>query len=108
MPCATGTRLIAPCWASSTAIAGSTKIGHHCTIGGCVGIVGHIEITDNVTITGMSMVSHNIKEPGIYSSGTPLETNARWHRNSVRFKQLDDMARRLKKLESRLEDNNNG
>jgi len=94
--------------ASSTAIAGSAKIGRQCTIGGCVGIVGHIEITDNVTITGMSMVSHSIKEPGIYSSGTPLETNARWHRNSVRFKQLDEMARRLKQLEARLEDKHNG
>jgi UDP-3-O-[3-hydroxymyristoyl] glucosamine N-acyltransferase len=94
--------------ASATAIAGSTKIGRHCTIGGLVGIVGHIEIADNVMITGMSMVSHNIKEPGTYSSGTPLDTNAHWHRNSVRFKQLDEMARRLKQLEARLEDNNNG
>lgn len=94
--------------ASATAIAGSTRIGSHCTIGGLVGIVGHIDIADNVMITGMSMVSHNIKEPGTYSSGTPLEPNARWHRNSVRFKQLDEMARRIKQLEARLEDNNNG
>lgn len=88
--------------ASCTAVAGSAKIGKHCAIGGAVGIVGHLEITDNVTITGMSFVSHAITEPGVYSSGTPLEENAKWHRNFIRIKQLDEMARRLKKLEKHL------
>jgi len=88
--------------AACTAVAGSAIIGKHCAIGGCVGIVGHIEIADNVTITGMSHVSRAISTSGIYSSGTPLEENATWHRNFIRLKQLDDMARRLKKLEKRL------
>ncbi len=88
--------------AACTAVAGSAIIGKHCAIGGCVGIVGHIEIADNVTITGMSHVSRAISKPGVYSSGTPLEENAAWHRNFIRLKQLDDMARRLKKLEKRL------
>ncbi len=92
--------------AACTAVAGSTHIGQYCAIGGCVGIVGHIEIADNVTITGMSHVSQSISEAGVYSSGTPLEQNAQWHRNFVRLKQLDDMARRLKKLEKRLHANN--
>ena len=85
--------------AACTAIAGSAQIGKQCAIGGCVGIVGHLEITDNVTITGMSHVSQSITKPGVYSSGTPLEENNKWHRNFVRLKQLDDMARRLKKIE---------
>lgn len=70
--------------AACTAVAGSTRIGRACAIGGCVGIVGHLEITDNVTITGMSHVSQSITEAGVYSSGTPLEKNAQWHRNFVR------------------------
>lgn len=85
--------------AACTAIAGSARIGKQCAIGGCVGIVGHLDITDNVTITGMSHVSQSISKPGVYSSGTPLEENNKWHRNFVRLKQLDDIARRLKKLE---------
>ena len=85
--------------AACTAIAGSARIGKQCAIGGCVGIVGHLEITDNVTITGMSHVSQPITKPGVYSSGTPLEENKKWHRNFVRLKQLDDIARRVKKLE---------
>ena len=91
--------------AACTAVAGSTHIGEHCAIGGCVGIVGHLEIADNVTITGMSHVSQSIPEAGVYSSGTPLETNAQWHRNFIRLKQLDDMSRRLKKLEKQMDAN---
>lgn len=87
--------------AAATAIAGSARIGKHCTIAGMVGIAGHIEIADNVTITAMSLVTHSIREPGIYSSGTTLEPNKLWRKNAVRFKQLDDMAKRIKTLESR-------
>ena len=94
--------------AGCAGIAGSARIGKHCALGGGVGIVGHLQIADNVIVTGMSMVSHTITEPGVYSSGTPLQENAKWHRNYVRFKQLDDMARRLKRLEKQLDEKNTG
>jgi len=86
--------------AGCTGIAGSARIGARCTIGGGVGIVGHTEIADDVHITGMSFVAHSIRKPGVYSSGTPLEANREWRRNYARFHQLDDMARRLRKLEA--------
>jgi UDP-3-O-[3-hydroxymyristoyl] glucosamine N-acyltransferase len=88
--------------AACTAVAGSTKIGKYCAIGGTVGIVGHLEIADRVQITGMSMVTQSITEPGTYSSGTPLEPNAQWRRNFARFKQLDELWRRMKALEAEL------
>ncbi len=88
--------------ASSTAIAGSTKIGKHCRIAGMVGIVGHLQIADNVTITGKSMVSGSIRKAGAYSSGTPLEPSQQWRKNTVRFRHLDKMAKRLNKLEKQL------
>ncbi|ALP53118.1 UDP-3-O-(3-hydroxymyristoyl)glucosamine N-acyltransferase [Candidatus Tenderia electrophaga] len=91
--------------AGATAIAGSTRIGKRCQIGGAVGIVGHLEIVDDVYITAMSLVTGNIRRPGLYSSGTPLADNKEWRRNAARFGQLDDMARRLKALEKKLEDN---
>ncbi len=93
--------------ASSSAIAGSTTIGKHCKIAGMVGIVGHLQIADNVTVTGKSMVSSSIKKAGVYSSGTPLDNNAQWRKNTVRFKHLDDIAKRLNKLEKQLAGNNN-
>lgn len=86
-----------------SAIAGSSKIGAYCAIGGAVGIVGHLTIADHVLITAMSLVTHSIKNPGVYSSGTPLDTNKSWHRNSVRFKKLDEMAKRMKQLETQIE-----
>ncbi|MDH5324758.1 MAG: UDP-3-O-(3-hydroxymyristoyl)glucosamine N-acyltransferase [Gammaproteobacteria bacterium] len=84
---------------ASAAIAGSTRIGRCCAIGGQAGIVGHVEITDNVTITAKTFVMQSIKEPGVYSSGVTAETNEKWRKNSIRFRQLDDMARKLKQLE---------
>lgn len=88
--------------AGCTAIAGSTKIGKHCRIAGMVGIVGHLEIADNVTVTAKSLVTGSIKKAGIYSAGTPLEPSQKWRKNTVRFKQLDEMAKRLNKLEKQL------
>jgi UDP-3-O-[3-hydroxymyristoyl] glucosamine N-acyltransferase len=89
--------------AAATAVAGSTSIGESCAIGGKVGIVGHLEITNNVQITGMSQVTQSVLEPGVYSSGTPLELNKNWHRNYLRFKQLDSIARQVNKLQKRVE-----
>jgi UDP-3-O-[3-hydroxymyristoyl] glucosamine N-acyltransferase len=88
--------------AGCTAIAGSTNIGKHCRIAGMVGIVGHLEIADNVTVTAKSLVSSSIKKAGVYSAGTPLEPSQQWRKNTIRFKHLDDMAKRLNALEKQL------
>lgn len=85
--------------AACSGISGSTKIGKNCMISGMVGFTGHFEIADNVIITGMTMVSKSIKEPGIYSSGTAMESHETWLKNAVRFRQLDRMAKKLEKLE---------
>lgn len=88
--------------AGCTVVAGSTKIGRYCVIGGSVGINGHIEITDGVQITGMSMITKSLLEKGVYSSGTPASSNLEWRKNSVRFRQLDQMYQRLRDLEQQV------
>jgi UDP-3-O-[3-hydroxymyristoyl] glucosamine N-acyltransferase len=88
--------------AGCTGISGSTRIGKRCVIGGAVGFVGHIEITDDVHITGMSFVHKSITAPGVYSSGTPLEPTRKWRKNFVRFRQLNELARRVHYLETLL------
>ncbi len=85
--------------AACVGIAGSVTIGKRCTIGGGAGINGHIEIADDVHITGMTMVTKTILQPGVYSSGIPVEPNAVWKKNVVRLRQLEDIMRRLKVLE---------
>jgi UDP-3-O-[3-hydroxymyristoyl] glucosamine N-acyltransferase len=82
-----------------TCIAGSTKVGAHCLIGGSVGIRDNIEIADHTVITGRTFVSSSITTAGVYSSSILMDTNENWRRNVARFKQLDDMAKRLKNLE---------
>ena len=65
-----------------------------------VGVVGHVEICDNVHVTGMTMVTKSITEPGSYSSGTPMTSTRDWKRNAVGFAQLDAIRKRLKALET--------
>lgn len=88
--------------AGCAGVAGSATIGKNCIIGGGTCINGHVEIGDQVHMTGMTMATHSISEPGVYSSGTGVEANSKWRKSAVRIKQLDDMFRRLKALEKRL------
>lgn len=81
--------------AGCAAVAGSARIGRYCLIGGAAGVVGHLEICDKVVVTAMSLVTSSIREPGEYSSGTPLMDNRSWRKNAARFKQLDALARRI-------------
>ena len=85
--------------AGSVGISGSVTIGRHCQIGGQVGFVGHLSVVDNVIITGRSMVTQSVTQPGIYSGGLPMDEAARFRKNAARFRRLDDLARRLAALE---------
>ena len=89
--------------AACTGVSGSATIGKHCMIAGMVGFAGHVSTVDHVVITGMTVVSKNVNEPGVYSSGTGIEPHQRWRKNAVRFRQLDEMSKRLKGVEDELE-----
>lgn len=81
--------------AGCVALAGSARIGKRCQIGGASSINGHIEITDDVIITGMSGVPNSIKSPGVYSSAIPVTDNKIWKRNIIRFKNLDEIIKKI-------------
>lgn len=87
-----------------SALAGSVKVGKYCVLGGGSGFVGHISIADKVQISARTLVGKSITEAGMYSSGTGHMKTRDWKRSIVRFEQLDDMAKRLKKLEKQLID----
>ncbi|SFC38378.1 UDP-3-O-[3-hydroxymyristoyl] glucosamine N-acyltransferase [Marinospirillum celere] len=89
--------------AAFVGISGSTKIGSNCLLGGSSGYAGHISICDNVQITGMGMVTGNITEPGTYSSGTGLLPSNHWRKSAVRFRQLDELSQKVRRLEKRLD-----
>jgi UDP-3-O-[3-hydroxymyristoyl] glucosamine N-acyltransferase len=88
--------------AACVGVAGSTRIGRRCQIGGAVGIVGHLTICDDVIVTGYTMVAGSIATPGVYSSGLPATGAAEWRRVVGRLRRLDSMASRLRALERKL------
>lgn len=89
--------------AGSTVMAGSLKVGKYCIIGGASVFNGHMEICDQATVTGMAMVMRPITEPGIYSSGIPLQTNKEWRKTAARVMRIEEMHKRLSKLEKKLD-----
>ncbi|MFK3557492.1 UDP-3-O-(3-hydroxymyristoyl)glucosamine N-acyltransferase [Pasteurella multocida] len=89
--------------AGGVIMAGSLTVGRYCLIGGASVINGHMEICDKVTITGMGMVMRPITEPGVYSSGIPLQTNKEWRKTAALTLGIDAMNKRLKALEKKFE-----
>jgi len=85
--------------AGNSTIAGSTRIGKYCIIGGNSAVAGHLSVADGTHISGATNVTSIIRERGVYSSATIAMDNKLWRRNTVRFRQLDELFQRVKKLE---------
>ncbi|TQV75407.1 UDP-3-O-(3-hydroxymyristoyl)glucosamine N-acyltransferase [Aliikangiella marina] len=90
--------------AGMTGIAGSTTIGKHCTFSGRSSILGHLFIADKTHVTACSLINRSNKEPGVFSSGTGMQDNKTWRKNVARFRQLDEMAKQLKRLQKQIDD----
>ncbi len=89
--------------AACVGIAGSTRIGAYCQIGGAAMIIGHLDIADRVTVSAGTFVAKDIREAGVYTSVQPLMPHADWLRNAAHLRHLDSLARRIKSLEKQLE-----
>ncbi len=79
--------------AGCAGIAGSAVIGRHCVIGGGAGVVGHVTLADGVTVTGMTLITKSVSQPGVYSSGMPMMPHAEWLRNAAPLRRLHEIAR---------------
>jgi len=85
--------------AAMSAIAGSAVIGKRCMFAGKSGAVGHITICDDVIVGGQSYISKDVTEPGAYAASFPAETSRSWAKQVARFRRLDVLIERVKKLE---------
>ncbi|MDF1762790.1 MAG: UDP-3-O-(3-hydroxymyristoyl)glucosamine N-acyltransferase [Oleibacter sp.] len=85
--------------AAQVGIAGSVKIGKNCTLGGNSGFAGHITICDNTHIGAKSTITKSITVPGAYASGTAQMPLSEWRKAAARFRNLDDLAKRIHQLE---------
>ena len=90
--------------AACVAVAGSASIGKRCQIGGASAIAGHLTISDDVIVTGMSMVISSIESAGVYSSGMPVNENRQWRKNIIRFTQLDKMSQKIRELDKKIKE----
>ena len=88
--------------AACSGVAGSTRIGKRCMFGGQAGISGHLTITDDVVISGCTLVSKSINRPGVYTANLPLQTREDWVKNFAHLRHLDAMADRIRALEQQL------
>ena len=86
-------------FAGCVGVAGSARIGRHCTVGGAAMILGHLEIVDNVHVTAGTLISRSIRKPGQYSGSYPFEDNASWEKNAATLRQLYALRERLRALE---------
>ncbi|WP_341754085.1 UDP-3-O-(3-hydroxymyristoyl)glucosamine N-acyltransferase [Candidatus Tisiphia endosymbiont of Dioctria rufipes] len=68
-------------------IAGSTKVGAYCALGGQSGISGHIVLGDKVQVAAQSGVIKDV-ELGATVGGYPAVPIRDWHKQSVIMKQL--------------------
>ncbi|MBX4180871.1 UDP-3-O-(3-hydroxymyristoyl)glucosamine N-acyltransferase [Sodalis sp. CWE] len=91
--------------AGGVIMAGSLTIGRCCMIGGASVINGHIAICDKVTVTGMGMVMRSITEPGVYSSGIPLQPNKEWRKTAALVMNINNIKKRIKTIERKLSKN---
>jgi UDP-3-O-[3-hydroxymyristoyl] glucosamine N-acyltransferase len=86
--------------AGCVGVAGSAKIGAHCTVGGGAVILGHLELVDYVHVSAASVVSHSLTKAGTYSGVFPIDENAAWQKNAASLRQLNSMRERIRHLES--------
>ncbi|MCY4563728.1 MAG: UDP-3-O-(3-hydroxymyristoyl)glucosamine N-acyltransferase [Gammaproteobacteria bacterium] len=85
-------------------LVGSTTIGRHCILAGMVGVGGDrpIEICDHVTVSGVTHVAGSITRPGTYAGGTIHDSMRPWKRNALRFQRLDELFKRVTRLERKI------
>jgi len=90
--------------AGCVGVAGSAKIGQHCTFGGAAMVLGHLVIADNVHISSGSLVSRSIAEAGQYTGFYPLAKNADWEKTAVIVRNLDAMRDKLRDMEKTIKE----
>ena len=90
--------------AGCVGIAGSTRVGRHCTIAGGAILVGHITLADNVHISAATLVTKSIEKSGTYTGVFPFDQHDKWARTAVRIRQIEDLADRLQALEGAVSD----
>ena len=88
--------------AAQSGIAGSTKLGEWCMIGGGAGITGHITIGNRVQAGAHTGITGNVKD-GITVSGYPHMEQHKFRRSYAALRSLPEMMTELSQLKKEVE-----
>ncbi len=88
--------------AAQTGIAGSAKTGKNVMMGGQVGVLGHVEITDYVLIATRGGVSKSLTKSGKYR-GSPAIPIQEYNLQKAHLRRIQKYADNLKKLQKEIE-----
>lgn len=86
---------------AQTGISGSTELEDYVTLGGQVGLVGHIRIGRGATVGARSGVTKSVP-PATIVTGYPAVTHGLWKRITALVQRLPDLVVRTKSLEERV------
>jgi UDP-3-O-[3-hydroxymyristoyl] glucosamine N-acyltransferase len=93
-------------FAAQGGIAGSTKVGENCMFGGQVGIAPHISVANGTKVAATAAIANNITKENTGLMGAPAIDISNFKRSYVHFRTLDNIVRKLEKLEKIMEKNN--
>ena len=82
-------------------IAGTTKIGSNCFVGGQVGFADHIVVGNGCKIGSQSGIDKGVAD-GETRFGSPALPGIQYHRSFAVFRNLPEMATKLRELEKRV------
>ena len=72
--------------AACCAIAGSTKVGKNFKMGGLSGVLGHLNICNDVTVGAHTLITKSIKSSGNYIGIMPAQNHMNWSKSAVFIK----------------------
>ena len=88
-------------------LAGSCTLGHHVVLAGQVGLADHVTLGNQVTVTAKSGTFRDLEDNAVVS-GWPAVSTGTWKRYVATLPKLPDLAKKIKELESRLREIENG
>jgi UDP-3-O-[3-hydroxymyristoyl] glucosamine N-acyltransferase len=84
-------------------IAGSARLGSYVVLAGQSGVAGHIALGDGVQVAAKSAALASV-EPRTAVAGIPAIEMRKWRRQAVLLSRLEEMSRRVRALEKKLEE----
>jgi UDP-3-O-[3-hydroxymyristoyl] glucosamine N-acyltransferase len=87
--------------AAQVGVAGSSRIGDHCMIGGQVGIAGHLQVAPRTNIGAQAGLNASVEKPDTTIIGSPVMDFKAFMKSFVVYRKLPQLEKRLEALEKK-------